>query len=104
MSYNELVFSNFCSGAENTPKIVSKLLEFAEQQGFALTDDDKSVLEQLQVNLKDKDRLLTLVLPKAQETVSLLDRLVVAMPVEWYARSSGLLLLTLTGGSFSCPL
>lgn len=62
--------------------MVSKLLEFSEMQGVSISSDDRLVLDQLQTNLKDKERITTLVLPKANELLALLDRLVTSMPVE----------------------
>jgi hypothetical protein len=73
----------FCPGAENAPKIVSKLLEFADLQGVAISTEEKAMLEILQAKLKDrKEDVASITLPKLHETCALLDRLAAALPVE----------------------
>lgn len=69
-------------GAENASKIISKLIEFAELQNISVSSDEKSLLDQLQLNLKDKERITTLVFPKIDELIALLTRFVQALPVE----------------------
>ncbi len=74
---------HFCPGAENAPKIVSKLLEFADLQGVAISTEEKAMLEILQAKLKDrKEDIASITLPELHETCALLDRLAAALPVE----------------------
>jgi hypothetical protein len=70
-------------GAENAPKIVSKLLEFAELQGVSISAEERAILELLQTNLKEKKETITsLTLSKPNETIALLNRLAAALPLE----------------------
>lgn len=81
LRHNQPVVLNI--GAENAPKIVSKLLEFADLQGVAISTEEKAMLEILQAKLKDrKEDIASITLPKLHETCALLDRLAAALPVE----------------------
>ena len=62
---------------------MSKLLEFADLQGVAISTEEKAMLEILQAKLKDrKEDIASITLPELHETCALLDRLAAALPVE----------------------
>jgi hypothetical protein len=81
LRHNQPVVLNI--GAENAPKIVGKLLEFAEAQGLELSAEDRALLEFLQNNLKNKkDHIASITLTKPAETIALLGRFVTSLTLE----------------------